>query len=219
MFAGVPMKQLNLSRRQMLLIISVILLITVPLAIGMQNFIRESIVIPISYILWIGNYVIKAIPQEVFIGILVCIGVYIGLRTLFSVEKVVQEVKLPDTWVASSRARVNFWDLQIRLTYGSRYARSRVSQHTAKLVLDVLAHQQQIHPRQVEQALLRGDIDVPPEIKAIFDYRQMAPLPRRLWFFNFIFRGREAKAEAAQAQANIKKIVDYLEEQLELKHE
>jgi hypothetical protein len=219
MFAGALMKQLNLSRRQMLLILSVILLITVPLAIGMQNFIRESIVIPISYIVWIGNFVIKSIPQEVFIGILVCIGVYTGLKSLFSVKKVEEDVKLPDEWGASSRARVNFWDLQIRLTYGSRYARSRVSQHTAKLVLDVLAHQQQINPRQVEQILIKGDIDVPPEIKAIFDYRQMPPLSRRERLFNFIFRGRETQAEAAKAQANLKKIVDYLEEQLELENE
>jgi hypothetical protein len=213
------MKPLKLTPRQMLLILSVILLIAVPLAIGMQNFIRESIVIPISYIFWIGNFVIKAIPQEVFIGVLVCIGAYIGLRSLFSVEKAAVEAKLPETWAASPRARVNFWDIQIRLTYGSRYARSRVSQHTAKLVLDVLAHQQQINQRQVEQALLRGDLDVPPEIKAIFDYRQMPSVSRRLRLFNFLFRNRETQAEAAQAQANLIKIVDYLEEQLELKHE
>src|SRR5690606_26201445 len=52
------------------------------LALLYWDFIREAVVIPIYYMLWMGNLVLNAIPQGVYLGILILISMVIAVNTL-----------------------------------------------------------------------------------------------------------------------------------------
>lgn len=210
-------------RQYALLLVPLVILILI-LIVGLRNFVREAIAIPISYIVYVGGILFSTFPQSLFLGLLVLVILYIGLRSLIP-EKTDFGEPPPYELHYPARARVTFWALQVRMLRGSNYARNRFSQFLSKLTLEVLAHQQQLTTRQVESEIEVGALEIPPEVKLYLHSRQLATFSRRKALLDWLKRtwsmllGRPPAPEEALDQTDLEKVVSYLEEQLEIKHE
>jgi hypothetical protein len=218
----------KLAAWQYLMAIVLVIVLVLILALGIQNFVREAIVIPLSYIFWVGNIFFKTVPQGAFLGLLVLLILYVGLRSL-SPEKKARGEDQPYELRMPVRARVSFWSLQVRMLRGSNYARDRFSQFLTKLVVDVLAHEQQLTRLQLEDAIEEGKLDIPTEMKLFLTRRQqptssgsrgllawlgrlLTQLWQKAWY-------HPSSVQTSLEYAYLEKIILYLEKQLEIKHE
>ena len=218
----------KLAAWQYFLAIVLLIVLILILALGIKDFVREAIVVPVSYIFWLSNIFFKTVPQAAFLGLLVLVILYIGLGSL-SPEKKARSEDQPYELRTPARARVSFWSLQVRMLRGSNYARDRFSQFLTKLVVDVLAHEQQLTRLQLEDAVEEGKLDIPIEMKAFLTRHQQAASSgsRRLlaWLGRVLTQiwqkawGYPSPVQTSSEYAYLEKIVLYLEKQLEIKHE
>lgn len=214
--------------RYYILIAILAIILMLAIAAGLQNFVREAIAIPLSYILWLGDIIFQTIPQGTLLALLLIIILYIGLRSLSAEKKVKRVEKLYEA-EPPGRNRVSFWISQVHMLRGTTFARDRFSYILTKLVLDVLAHDQRLTRLQLEDAIEDGQLDVPLELKVFVLSRQqvtsyssggfLARLARALTQFWQKARYRPASSQASIDQANLEKTIQYLEQQLEIKHE
>ena len=215
-------------RRLVVFLVFIFILIGVLLVIQ-GDYIRQSIAVPLSYALWIGVLILRAVPQVVFWVLLVLIGVRIAGDSLFSnpdqPHYTPQEVDYP------KRDRVDFWLSQIYRPNGV-YAVIRFGEFFRRLILEVLAHQYRMLPAQIETLLRKKSLDVPPALYAYVtedNLRETTGIPNWFQRIKALFLSstdlRFPKGDQYDDTPNrapdgsLESIIQFLEGQLEKKHD
>lgn len=217
----------NIKRLALLLVPLLVLVIV--LTILLTDFVREAIVVPISYVLWLGNLVLKSISQILLWAWLPVIALFIALRSLSTAKKdkpigIVSEAETR----YPRRQRVDFWVIQIHHSHGY-FGRTRFAEHLGRLILDILAYQERITPWEIEQRIENGDLEVPPEVRSYLHEKRRrysegsGGLYQRLrrWLKNavaILIKGRSS-ARSSQHHPDLETIVAFLEKQLEVEYD
>lgn len=146
--------------------ILLLFLLPVALALLFRDFFRESLVVPLLYVLWLGYEYLKSLPQAALWGLFWVGGLAwvlrSGLHLHFSGKP-----RRGKPEEEEPRGRVEAWRERVLLArrgrggYGERY----LAHHLTQLALQVLADRRQIEPGRLRRALLRGDpdLDLPEE--------------------------------------------------------
>lgn len=145
-----------------------------------RDFIKEELLVPIVYALWIAQLYIESVPQ-VFVWIFLIIIVAILLaKGLLRMPK-------------SGRSRgilhhrrmgpVETWLEWIDRAKRGRYFRSRLARRLAELTIDSLAFEKRISEQDIERGLQHGVLDIPEDLQ---HYLQRG-LARESWS---VFYGR-----------------------------
>jgi hypothetical protein len=149
--------------KKRLLPLGIILLAAILLAPFIRNFIREIIVIPLLYVLWIGRIVFDTIPQVYFWGCFLMIALLMASVSLLKKSKFQSsshEVKTVPL------GRVEMWAHLIRQATQEGYYQWRLAQPLRDLILETLAHEGRLTSKQIKQRLRNDQLDLPPEIGA-----------------------------------------------------
>jgi hypothetical protein len=139
-----------------------------------RDFVRDSIVIPVEYDLWLAGLAIRAIPQPILWGILCVLVIIFALSSLVAGKKSLEADEKPERMRTRSE-RVAFWTTQIRMRARGNYSKLRFADFFSKLILDILMYTGQVSEEQYEDALKTGVLDVPPEVLAFLKTR-LTPL-------------------------------------------
>jgi hypothetical protein len=206
-----------------------LLVLVIVLTILLTDFVREAIVVPISYILWLGNLVLKSISQILLWAWLPVIAFFIALRSLSTAKKdkpigIVSEAETR----YPRRQRVDFWVIQIHQNHGY-FGRTRFAEHLGRLILDILAYQERITPWEIEQRIENGDLEVPPEVRSYLHEKRRrysegsGGLYQRLrrWLKNavtILIKGRSSVRPASH-HPDLETVVAFLEKQLEVEYD
>jgi hypothetical protein len=134
------------------------------------NFVRDNIVIPFEYDLWLAGLAIRVIPQAILWGILCCVVLVLALRSLVAGKNPPQKVEREEKMRTRSE-RVAFWTLQIRMRARGSYSRLRFADFFSKLILDILTYTGEVSQEQYEKALKTGLLDLPPEVQTFLKAR------------------------------------------------
>ena len=186
------------------------------------TFVRERIVMPLSYAIWISSLLLRGTPQVLFWGILLLITVVLALRSLIVPGRPPQAIQANDS-AYYHRPRLRHWVRQIVLSRNERYKRY-LMEGMAKLSLDVLGYQQGLTSHQYQQLIDAGKQQAPDILVPYLQARDNRPfssvspngprvrrwlerLPVNLPFF--------PKARLVQ-DPELEELVAYLEEQLDL---
>lgn len=220
-------KAVNIKRLALLLI--PLLVLAVILTIALTDFVREAIIVPISYVLWFGNLVLNSISQILLWAWLPAIALFIALRSLSTANKnkPAQIISEAETRYPR-RQRVDFWIIQIHQSYGY-FGRTRFAEHLGRLILDILAYQERSTPWRIEQRIENGDLEVPPEIRSYLHEKRRrysegsGGLYQRLrrWLKNavaILIKGRSSARPASQ-HPDLETVVAFLEKQLEVEYD
>jgi len=220
-------KAVNIKRLALLLI--PLLVLAVILTIALTDFVREAIIVPISYVLWFGNLVLNSISQILLWAWLPAIALFIALRSLSTANKnkPAQIISEAETRYPR-RQRVDFWVIQIHQSYGY-FGRTRFAEHLGRLILDILAYQERSTPWQIEHRIENGDLEVPPEIRSYLHEKRRrysegsSGLYQRLrrWLKNavaILIKGRSS-ARPALYHPDLETVVAFLEKQLEVEYD
>jgi len=198
----------------------IFILIFSVLTLAFWNFLRETIVIPIYYLIWLGGLILNSIPQEVFLAFLVMISLVIGINTLNKVQlresRSKAEIK-PQEEASRYRYWMNF--------YAHSYSRPQFVHEVRKLILSILSYQEGFDPLETEQKILKDEIKVPVLVKKLVQKRELvvSQQPRkqltdwRQWFRVFT-RKKELTADSLMNQ-EIEEVINFIESQLEIHHD
>jgi hypothetical protein len=182
------------------------------LALVVTGAVRDLIVVPLLYIVWIARLLYESLPQALVWGGFVVLAFF-----LVGKHVVLRLPPAPDRDPpAASPGRVTTWARLVGPAARDRYTRWRLAQRLSQLALETLAHQARGQPEQLRRRLEDGALDIPPELNAYLRAGQAQYAPRsspRRWWPPAI-PGRRLGAAPAPAPLDLdpEELVQYLEQ-------
>lgn len=196
-----------------LVLAGVILAITLVLALVLRDFVRNTIVLPLTNFFWIVWIALASLPQALWWILLLLIGLGVALRSL----------RAPGLRLFQSRAaygrgfttsRYYYWRYGLESQVLSPFSRERIRRDLQGLVLKVLSTQLRAEPDAIRERLLAGDFELPETVASLFVYTPPAPFePGRRWDWLGWFR----RPAARPAGLDVEPILAWLEAQTNLR--
>ena len=182
------------------------------------GFVRDVLVVPLTYLIWLGGLILNAIPQEVYlIGLIIIAGI-IALNTLNRLQR-----KTLNPGFVKARpgdaSRYQFWFRLWTTAPTSEYPRLELARETRRLIISVLAYQEGLTPAEVEQKIVSGDLAVPVTIKQFIhdrDFTFTLPPQRRFWQR---FRPTADTPSDPLLNQSLEEILRFIENRLEIIHD
>jgi hypothetical protein len=209
------------DRLKILLAFVVVALIFSLLSLVYWDFVRDAIVTPIYYVMWMGDLTLKSIPQEVFLALLLLLCIIIGVSTL---ERIRSRQAAPEGQRGHSigGTRYLFWKKLCDHLDTSQFSRNHFASETRRLILSILASQEGVDVFEVEKLVATGDIAVPDSVRNLILKQEMraskAPQNRTenwiSWLRGLIF-GADAPHDS-QIDQQADEIVRFIEQRLEI---
>ena len=151
------------ARILVLLLVPSVLLVAA-LTLVLRDWVRDVILTPILFLLWLGGLLINSTPQWIFWGVFLVLALLI-LANSFGTEKGPNQNVDRAEPGHPRRERVLFWAKQIRWKARRDSSPLGNGEPLRKLVLEVIAFQERLSLTEVEQRLESGELDVPPTIR------------------------------------------------------
>jgi len=197
-----------MSTRLALLALALLLLGLLALVIG--GAVREVVVIPLLYLLWLMRVLFEMLPQVV-----VWVG-FVALLALVAWKSLVVSPAAPPQrqQATTTRTPVATWARMFHSAANERYARWQLAQRLGMLGLELLASQDQPAGQGVWQYLHDESLDMPPEVRAylLAGTQMYHPLPtfwQRWWPW-----GTRPGRHPDPLDLDLEVVVQWLEQQL-----
>jgi hypothetical protein len=166
------MKNSNEPRNRRFIILTVVfILLSIVMLFWARDVIREVVVLPLSYLLYLFGILIDYTPQIFFWIILLLIGLRIAYLSI-SRKKVKDEAELarfrrPIDDFPGSNGRVWFWTNKVHLLHEGRgvYYTSTFHQALSHTLFQLLAYRYRMTVPQVEEGVKNGSLALPQDIR------------------------------------------------------
>lgn len=221
------MKPFRLPRNVFFLLLGLVLVLVLIFMFQIRDFVRQAILIPLAYVYWVIDLLVKSTPQGIFWAVMVVIALFIALKSLAAVSR---DRPMPNGLEERyvHRERVGFWALQLQLARAG-YTRGRFAELFSRLIVDVLAFSDQVPSYIVEQRLESDHGDIPAEVCAFFQIRRGFMIPKHLslrarleqWLKRvmYLLMDRRRMDYHASSSLDLDKALSYLEGELGIDHE
>jgi len=143
--------------------LGVLILITLVLAVALDNFLRDVILQPLLYAFWIGGLIVASLHQSVFWGVLLVVALLLFVRSLGRGPQ--KPATVPEKRYAT-QGQVRRWILLLERAENQRFARWNLAQSLRKLAQETLGPDE-----RDRQAKSRTPFDqnLPPDIANYFN--------------------------------------------------
>ncbi len=212
-----------MKQRGYFILLIILFPLTLALAYIFRETIRQVVLMPILYLLWVINILYQTLGQQILWIFMLVLLLWLVLRNLRPDRT---EVYLPsqEARIDSGRGRVSFWAWQVRMIGNEAYSKNFSMEELRRLILTVLAFQEQISLKQVERRLESGELVVPPEVQAVLETGVQpetfqAPALRvriRRLLRRLIHQPDNRKSITLTPE--VERVIQYLEERLEVSH-
>lgn len=184
------------------------------------EFMRNTIFVPVYYVLWFSGLLLNSIPQGVYLALLVLGSVIAGAKIVQGTQTKAHTRRVVRNQEPSG-TRYLYWRGLCAHAYGNPFSKNWFTLEARKLVVSVLAHEYGIDAAEAELLVKNGTLHVPDTLRAAFDnkYVPSAPLPSR--FASAVFRLRQLLlGEKVQPDQHIERLmtdfVTFIESHLEI---
>lgn len=134
------------------------------LSFFLRGLMRENIVAPLAYLVWVGHLIFLSIPQAGIWVVFILITLIIALRSLIKKQKLPPPAPRP---VKGRVKRIASWAKIIRQKDEDYYYRWQLAQQLQKLTVDALAIVERVECGEIRRRLEHGAIaDMSPQILA-----------------------------------------------------
>lgn len=154
-----------------------IVLVLSVLTLVFWDFVRDTIVIPVDYLLWVTGLVIHSIPQDVYLGVLLFFGLILSLNTLDRLRSKPAAHNYEQNH-AQGDTRYHRWLLLVSKQSLSPFYRDIFASEARNLILSMLAYDHGIDSAEAETRVKNGALAVPEPIKALIEMRDIRIPPR-----------------------------------------
>lgn len=211
---------MKLNRTTVGLVFVLVVLMFSTLTLLYWDFVRDTIIVPVYYLLWVSSLILKSVPQGVYLAVLIFISVIIGWSTL-------EAVRVKESAGGAGRkqpevtARYLHWKKLCTGLYSGVFARDTFTWEARRLILSILAYQNGLEIADVETMVKDGTLPVPATIRDLIEQRVIRvsrPTPRRIestvLCLRRLFRTVEPHNDSP-VDDRIDEIVTFIENQLE----
>ena len=127
------------------------------------DIVRELILVPVSYLIWIGGLLYRSFDQRALWTSLIIIIVIVSWASL----KLKRSASLPDSRNPDILPhRIEIWSKRLKDVHRGTYMKWRLSQHMSNLVLDSIAYRAGFTRDQIDKNILKGSLELPEDIQA-----------------------------------------------------
>ena len=214
---------MTINRRKIGIVFVVVILLLSLLTLLYWSFVRDTIIVPIYYVIWVGDLALKSVPQGAYLAVLIFISLIIGANTLVSM-RVRQVTRVGEEPPTQSDSRYIYWKKVYSNLYSSSFAKDTFAWEARKLILSIFAYQNGVEIAQVEEMIKNDILSVPEPIKKLIEEKKIQnfnaiPRPSE----NIIFRLRRWLFPVENPQKKsiddaVAEIVAYIEHLLEINH-
>jgi hypothetical protein len=152
--------------RNRFLPLGLILFLAILLTLVSHDFMREAMVRPLLYVLWVGRLIFESIPQIVIWAIFLFIALLVAGKSLLKKRSLSRQSQRPET---IEPERIEAWLKLLHRANQEDYYKWQLAQRLQKLTLEALAQDEQLTIKQVRQHLVAGELGLPPEIQAYLE--------------------------------------------------
>ncbi len=148
------------------IILSLILVVVIFSVISLiyWDFIRDAVVMPVYYVIWLGDLLLKSIPQEVYLVILIGLCIVMGVTTVAKI-RTQRLAESGERQRPIGGTRYLFWRKIYSHIDSSQFARNHFASETRRLILAILSHQEGVDVFEVERMIVNGDLPVPKTVR------------------------------------------------------
>ncbi len=233
----------SINPRRFIVILLVLAVISGAVLFWLRDIVREVVVLPLSYLVFVAGIIVDTAPQLFFWLAVILIAFWIAYRSLYARRRTAPTAIAPILHDMGDRApyggRVAYWSTKVdhMRRYRSVYYQSTFHLSLARLLIELLAYRYRLTMLEAEERLRNDMLEVPEEVRAYV----VTSLSRKdVTHQNFIARmwrkiietvqrwlpGRhETSANPADdrpestAEAQIARVIHYMEEELEVTHD
>jgi hypothetical protein len=206
----------------LLLTAFVVFVVVVGLALRYQDSLKEIILIPLLYVMWVTELVLKSFDQRCIWLMALVVAVSLSLafsyrsRTPVDIYQRTMSQRFPDS------GRIRYWRRQIRIGSSTLYTSGFHRSELSRLVIETLAYREGVSAEEIREQLNVGVISVPSEVRYILGLDEVQDHPdqplgvmkRTARWFNQVFR--QLLAPKILPNPRLEKVVEYLESLMEV---
>ncbi len=210
---------MKIDRTRLVVAFLLVALVFSLLTLIFWNFVRDTIIVPIYYTLWIIGLLINSLPQEVYLAALILVSAFIGFNTLIKLRVRHDQ---PDTSYlrTPTETRYSYWKRLTTNLYLSRFSKNLFAADARKLILTILAHEYRLDTAEIEAMIHREQIPAPETVRRLIaqgEFQVAAPPPDQLSRI-LRFLSSSAPAREPQIDARMDEIIAFIEQHLEIMH-
>jgi hypothetical protein len=214
------MRRLREVQPQQVLAAASIVIATGVLALLLRDTVRDVIVLPLAYLLWLADLFLKSIPQAVFLGVLVVAAALLASRG-FGRSR--EEPETHSVLIEGRRdaSRLSFWARQFDHCEDSAFASEKLAEELRDLILNILASRERSSPEDVLSGVRNGAVAVPSNVRELLIQPHIwLAGAQGAWFSHVMRRVKawlrlpERTAEDSALDTKLEGIVHYIEAQI-----
>lgn len=136
---------------------------TVLLAAYLRDIMRDVFAGPLGYTLYLAGLLLRSVPQALFLGVLIALGVVIAFSSLGARR---DDPGLPPGHARPDprHSRMRVWTYYLSQFGRSAYAREKMTLEMRALILSSLAVLERSTPVEIERRIINGSLDVPASV-------------------------------------------------------
>lgn len=205
--------------RRALIAIAALVIAALPLALVMEDFVRDVIVTPLAYEVWLIGVIVRALPQGYILTATLLIATYVALR---SVQRTRYSAGRQATRKSQPRGVVTLWHNRLQQVRRGTYSKPRFDQLLGRLVLRILAFEHHLPMRLVVSDIDTRTLDIPIPLQSYAQAALRIRTPSNLSWYTRVrawLRGKSAGAIALEALiGELEPALAYLESHLRVPH-
>jgi hypothetical protein len=192
------------------------------LALVFWDFIRETIVIPLYHFFWIIDLTVKSVPDGVYLAVLLLIGFMLSVNALQGLQ--LRGPNRPPTSAPySASTRYTVWARLYRNLYRRTILSNHFGSETRRLLLTMLAYQENVTVEEAEALVKSGALSVPPAVKTLVERKEIhLNRPQNgantHWLLRWLRPGEPA-LDSTEIDPQVAEIVAFIEHRLEITHD
>jgi hypothetical protein len=200
----------------------VVFAVVIGLALRFQDSLKEYVLIPLLYVMWVTELVLKSFDQRCIWLMALVVAVSLSLafshRSRSPVDIYQRSVsqRFPDS------GRIRYWRRQIRIGSSTLYTSGFHRSELSRLVIETLAYREGVSTEEIKEQLNVGVITLPTEVRYILGLDEVQGHPdkplgfmkRTARWFNQIFG--QLFAPKFSPNPRIEKVIEYLESLMEV---
>ncbi len=136
---------------------------TILLAAYLSDIVRNLLAGPLGYALYLAGLLLRSVPQALFLGALIALGVFIAFNSIGG--------RGDDPGLPPGRARpdhrhsrMRVWTYYLSQFGRSDYAQEKMTLEMRALILSSLAVLERSTPMEIERRIINGSLDAPAEV-------------------------------------------------------
>ena len=217
---------MNENRRRLLwpqlLAALLVFAVVVGLALYYQNSLKEIILIPLLYVLWVTELVLKSFDQRCIWVMALVVAVSLSLAFSYRSRSPVDIYQRLVSQRFFESGRIRYWRRQIRIGSSALYTSGFHRSELSRLVIETLAYREGVSAEEIKEQLNVGVITVPSEVRYVLGLDELQEPPekppglmkRTARGFNQFFR--QLFAPKILPNPRLEKVVEYLESLMEV---